>query len=135
MASPPIISGLPAGLSLVNVAAPPYNLLIEDANAEVLRKDVLYRPTGSIQGTIVGVRINNTQNPNAKVWLKMWDSDDPVVGTEAPPVILRCRAGKITEYYVLVPFKYLSYQVLVTPGTKGTTAPTKPVSVCLAIRA
>lgn len=132
-----VFSGLPAGVNVFNVATLPLSNILEDTNAGVLRKDVLYHappapPIVTIQ--IVGFRIDNTLNPGQDVWLKLWRVADPTVGVTAPHAILRCRAGKITEYAVQVDFGggHLSYQVLITPGTKGTTAPTNAVRVALA---
>ena len=129
------ISGLPSGMSVFSASAPPFNLVLDDNNAEVLRRNALYRPTppGPIVAPIVAVRIDNSHNPGKKVWLKVWDVPEPAVGNTPPFAILRCRAGKITEYYLRMEPAVLSYQVLTAPGTKGTVAPERPVRVTIAL--
>jgi|GEM_PF-1793578 len=133
MASPRVITGLPTGLVVTNTAAPPYNMFLQDLDAGTLRKDLSVDQDGVRRNvTIIGVRIGNTLNPSQKVWLKFWDAEDPSPGSDPPSMVLRCRAGKVTEYIVPWQFSYLSYQVVTSPGTPGTSGPSNAVTVDLA---
>lgn len=132
-----VFSGLPAGMTAVNAALLPLSNILQDATAEVLRKDVFHHsppapPILAVQ--ILAVRIENTLNAGQDVWLKLWKDANPVVGTTPPHAILRCRAGKIIEYLAQIDMKggVLSYQVLATPGTKGAVAPARSVRVAFA---
>lgn len=109
-------------------------VLVKDADANATaEKNVLAGPCR--------LKHIHVTNPNAAVaYLKLYDSVNPTVGTDAPEEIYEC-AGSGTEGGVTdlpvnggagILFETgLSYAAVTTGGTAGTTGPTSDVTVVL----
>lgn len=89
-------------------------------------------PVGSAV-TLDGVLISNTLNTH-KVYVKIWDSAAPVVGTDAPNCVLVCGPTSTVVYTFSfgIAFSNFSFACVQEPGTSGLTSPLNNVSVsCL----
>lgn len=110
------------------------------ANGVVVRDPAIGAAADSNVGpgaaTVYLIQIDNSGNPNQKVYLKMWDNVAPTVGTTAPNKIIPVPGGSIQKVGCIegIPFTTaLSFACVTTGGTGGTTAPTNPVIVAISI--
>lgn len=143
MAANPIITGLPSGMSAQTLNNPTVNVLLHDNDAREERKNVMRQQNGpssyaDLLSNIAAVKIDNSNNPDTDVFLKIYNLDDFTSGVEAPLAILRARAGKVAEYACSIPYPgnfmgNLSYTVVTVPGTGGTNKPSKAVPLDMAV--
>ncbi len=143
MAAPPQLNKLPQGVSGVFLPYPLTNVVLHDIDARNERFNVLRQqkdPTTWVEypSQLNAVKINNSNNPDTDVYLKIYDSLDPAIGTDNPEFIFMARAGKTAEYvFPALPFNSnianFSYVVVTVPGTAGTSKPSNSVQIDLAI--
>lgn len=100
-------------------------LVVDDEADEVAKIAV----TGAA-GNLYQVDVDNEANAAAS-YLKVYDAASPTVGTTAPDFIFRVAAGQ--RRGLVIPdgwyFSYLSFAVVTSGGTAGTTGPTSAVTV------
>lgn len=83
--------------------------------------------------TLYGVSINNSLNTDA-VYLKIYNHAAPTVGTTAPNCVIPCAGGRTVEALCQGGTAFstaISFAVVTTAGTAGTTAPTNSVTVII----
>lgn len=111
--------------------------VIEDLTANATAQNNV---TGAA-ATLFGVYIDNTLN-STTVYLKIWNTGSPTVGTTAPHFSFMCPAGKIVQYtwaggialgtaisYACVAETAAVGSAPAAGGTAGTTSPAKDVAV------
>ena len=92
--------------------------------------------TGTLE--IVFVELDNTAN-SSTVYLKLWDDDasDVTLGTDAPELQIAVGANKKAQILFLgdrpLFSSAISYAVVTTPGTSGTTGPSNSVSLRMTV--
>jgi hypothetical protein len=101
-------------------------LIVNDDADETSNNSV----TGA-SGSIYQLEIDNTNNSDNPAYLKIYDNASPVVGTTAPDFIFKAAISKTMSLAIPsgLPFNSLSFAVVVSGGTAGTTGPTNPVIV------
>lgn len=102
----------------------------------VVEDDADDTPNNSVTGaagSIYQLEVDNTGNSDNPAYLKIYDNASPVVGTTAPDFIFKAAISKTMSLAVPsgLPFNNLSFAVVVSGGTAGTTGPTNPVTVRL----
>ena len=114
-------------LSVSTQVSPVGDKLIKDTDANATAKTDV---TGAA-GTIYMIEIDNTGNPADVAYLKIYDNGAPTVGTTAPDFIFKVPVNQSRT--IICPdgldFTTLSYAVVTTGGTAGTTAPSNDVSL------
>lgn len=110
------------------------------ANARVVRDD---NANSSVRTALSGgttpvrfyiIQVDNTNNPNQDVYLKMYDFDAPVVGSTNVQFQIFAPAGKVVTWMVQNSGTYVEFSLgfstacVTTPGTGGTTSPPATVS-------
>lgn len=81
--------------------------------------------------TLYTVDVDNTANV-AAVYVKLYDSAAPTVGTTNPDVVLLLPAGERRQYVMPEGVAFataLSFACVTAGGTPGTVSPTNPVIV------
>lgn len=100
--------------------------------AETALKDTVAVVKGSA-GTLYAVEVDNTLNPNAASFLKMWDTAGAVtLGTTAPDWIVKIPGGSKPVSLPLGGVAFaagLKAAVVTVGGTGGIVAPTSNVGV------
>lgn len=100
-------------------------LVVETASGATPDNNV----TGT-SGSICLLEIDNTANA-ADSYLKLYDRAAPVVGTDPPDFIFRCKASQRRS--LAFPqgwdFTALSFATVTAPGTAGTVSPSSAVIV------
>jgi len=100
--------------------------IVEDLTGAAVTNNVLGIPCSAYQ-----IQIINTNT--ARVYLKLYDNVLPTLGTAAPNTVFPCDPNNQYDPFIVqipkgIPFALgLSFAVLTTPGTAGTTFPTLPV--------
>lgn len=93
--------------------------------------DATAREVKTSAGTLLLAIGDNQINTSEDQHLCFWDAAAPVVGTDAPEVILYLPAG---EKVTFVPVRGIAFATAIRsavktqPGTGGTSSPTDPVS-------
>lgn len=85
--------------------------------------------------TVYVARVDNSANPSQAVYLLMYNSGAPVVGTTAPDAIIPVAGGDVLETLWLTGLLFdnaLSFACTTAGGLGGTSSPTNPVIVELA---
>lgn len=83
-------------------------------------------------GAIIWGEIDNTNNPSYAVWAKFYDNATPTVGTTVPTMIVKCRAGTVTQFANGRKWDYataITCACVKTGGTGGTTSPDNKVTI------
>lgn len=82
-------------------------------------------------GKIYQVDIDNSGNSDNAAYLKIYDNGNPIVGTTAPDYIFKVGVNQRRSIVIVdgLDFSILSFAVVVSGGTAGTTSPTNPVIV------
>ena len=82
-------------------------------------------------GTIYMIELDNSGNPTETVYLKIYDSAAPTIGTTAPNIIVPAPANQRVTLASPegLAFTNLSFCVVTTAGTAGSTGPSNTVSV------
>jgi hypothetical protein len=82
-------------------------------------------------GVIYHIHIDNSANSDNAAYLKIYDNASPVVGTTSPDYIVKMPVNQSSGIVIPdgLPFNYLSFAVVISAGTAGTTSPTNPVIV------
>jgi|TARA_R100000482_G_scaffold25286_1_gene7716 hypothetical protein len=124
--------------SLVNLSNPRGNLVFRETAANAtLEQDVFSKATS----VIYGIKIDASQNSAEDVYLAIFENGDAAasgltVGTDAPIVVVKCRAGRSIE--VALPCgiaagngEFLHACVKTTAGTAGNTNPSGTVEITL----
>ena len=116
-------------VSVSTQVSPVGTKLVKDTDAnEVAQTNV----TGAA-GTIYMLDIDNTGNPADVAYLKIYDDAAPTVGTTDPDFIFKVPVNQRRQ--IVCPdgldFAALSYAVVTSGGTPGTTGPTNPVEISL----
>ena len=85
--------------------------------------------SGSSTATIYGVELSSSA-PETN-YVKLWDNNNPTVGTDAPTLILPVSANSNQTVLIMggVLFSNLSLACVQTGGVGGTTDPSGDVSV------
>lgn len=87
----------------------------------------------SAAGSIYQVDVDNSANADNPAYLKIYDNASPTVGTTPPDFIFKVPVNR--RLPMVIPdgldFNDLSFAVVTTPGTAGTTDPTNAVIVKL----
>ena len=99
----------------------------------VFRKAAIDTAAG-LQIVSIAVGNSTTGSGSATVYLKIYDSLDPLVGTTDPEVIISCPHGGSTSVVITsgIPItNNVSYAVVKEAGTAGTTAPSTTVTLTL----
>lgn len=82
-------------------------------------------------GSIFQIDLDNSANADNPAYLKIYDNASPTVGTTPPDLIFKAPVN--TRLNMCVPdgiaFNDLSFAVVTTGGTAGTTDPTSAVVV------
>ena len=77
------------------------------------------------------VHIDNSANSNS-LYLKLWDATAVTVGTTVPDYVLRVNPSSVKQYLFTAGLNFtaaISYAVVDSGGTAGTTAPGTPISL------
>lgn len=101
-------------------------LIVDDDAGASARTSV----TGAA-GLLYQIDVDNSANVDNAAFLKIFDSANPTVGTTAPDYIFKVPVNQRRGLVIPegVAFTNLSFAVVVSGGTAGTTAPTNPVIV------
>jgi len=114
-------------LSVSTQVSPVGTKLIKDTDANATAKTDV---TGAA-GTVYMVDVDNTGNPADPAYLKIYDDPAPDVGTTDPDWIFKVPVNQRRP--IVIPggldFAALSFAVVTSPGTGGTTSPATPVIV------
>lgn len=114
-------------LSISTQVSPVGTKLIKDTDADENAKTNV---TGAA-GTIYMIDINNEANPSDVAYLKIYDNAAPTVGTTDPDFIFKVPVNQ--RRAIVCPdgldFAALSFAVVTSAGTPGTTGPTNAVEV------
>jgi len=82
-------------------------------------------------GTLYQLDVDNSGNSDNAAYLKLYDNASPTVGTTAPDLVFRVPVNQRRS--ICIPdgwdFTSLSFAVVISGGTAGTTAPTNDVTV------
>lgn len=101
-------------------------LVVDDDANETSKNSV----TGAA-GTIYQIDVDNEANADNAAYLKIYDNPSPTVGTSNPDMVVRVPVNQ--RRGIVIPdgwdFNSLSFCVVTTGGTPGTTGPTNPVTV------
>ncbi len=85
--------------------------------------------------TLYNLQITNTANLATKVYLKLYNSANPTIGTTTPDMVIPCPGGSTVRMAIIegVAFSTAISTACVTNGggTAGTTAPTSDVPCVL----
>jgi len=116
-------------LSVSTQVSPVGTKLIKDTDAgATAQTDV----TGTA-GSIFMIDVDNTANGADAAYLKIYDDAAPTVGTTDPDHIFRIPVNQ--RRTIVAPdgldFSALSYAVVTSPGTPGTTAPANTVTLSM----
>lgn len=82
-------------------------------------------------GKVYFVHIDNSANSNS-LYLKLWDALAVTVGTTVPDYVLRVNPSSVKQYAFTAGLNFtagVSYAVVDSGGTAGTTAPGTPISI------
>lgn len=114
----------------VNAKTIPGNFATDRTDDTAAAATVQYAASGA--GLFYSLYVDNTAN-SAKSYVKIYDATSGVtVGTTVPEYIIMIPAGVARQFVVKQGFAFstgLSYAVVTTGGTAGTTAPTSPITV------
>jgi len=82
-------------------------------------------------GKIYQLDIDNSGNSDNAAYLKIYDTGNPIVGTTSPDYIFKVGVNQRRSIVIVdgLDFSILSFAVVVSGGTAGTTSPTNPVIV------
>lgn len=84
------------------------------------------------------MQVDNTGNAAQKVYLKIYNSAGPTIGTTAPDIIIPIPGGSIQKVAVPEGISFgtgISMACVTGAGTAGVTGPTNPVIVALTMTA
>ena len=96
--------------------------------------------TTTASALLLGIEVDNRGNAD-DVYLKIYDSEAPTVGTTVPVIVVKCPGGSRRKQiyggadgaagggYVFS--AGISFACVTDPGTAGTTSPTNAVPVTL----
>ena len=114
-------------LSVSDQVPPVGSKLVVDTDAD---ETVNTSVTGAA-GNIYQIDIDNTANADNSAFLKIYDDAAPVVGTTPPDHIMKVPVSQ--RRGMVIPdglaFNDLSFAVVISGGTSGTTGPTSSVIV------
>lgn len=82
-------------------------------------------------GTLYGIKINNSLN-SAASFVKLYNNAAPTVGTTAPDMVIKVKAGKTRSLLIPQGISFptgISYACVTAGGTGGVTGPTSAVTV------
>jgi hypothetical protein len=113
-------------------AAPIGTSIVEDTSSNNTPEDA-----DSSGGTLHQVYIDNTGN-SGQVYVKLYElvKGSVTVGTTPPSFIFSCPASSTRQFNFPTGITYaskLSFACVTAAGTGGTSAPTNPVTVLLAL--
>ena len=82
-------------------------------------------------GKLYFIHIDNTANSNS-LYVKFWDALSVTVGTTVPDYVFRVNPSSVKQYLFTAGLNFtvgMSYAVVDSGGTAGTTAPGTPISL------
>ncbi len=114
-------------LSVSKQASPVGSTLVVQTDANSTSNNNV---TGGV-GSIYQIEIDNTANSDNACYLKIYDNASPTIGTTAPDFIVKCPVNRKINLVSVdgLDFSILSFAVVVSGGTSGTTDPTNAVVV------
>lgn len=100
----------------------------------IVQDDANSAPNNSVTsaaGSIFQIDVDNEANSDNPAFLKIYDNASPTVGTTPPDFIFKVPVNQRRSMVIPdgLDFNDLSFAVVTTGGTAGTTDPTNPVAV------